>query len=245
LFYMTSTTLSTTRPIEHHDALSSYGIPAVMLNQWPDRFYHTNEDSPEKISPLMLEATGRAVLKSMEFISGLKEKDVEKFSSMAWSYMFRVLTRIYGRNQKQILEGIQAFRTRLELLKVDNYPVSIRIFIEEQLNRMKIFVESLSYLNTKYPTEKCFRDELYIPLYKYPPEWIVEKLDKDQASKWYVPGIRTLLVEFYRLASIGFKGAEIEEYLKGYYGLEHSIDLCVVKEFIRELEKMNILRIER
>ncbi|MEB3757930.1 MAG: DUF4910 domain-containing protein [Desulfurococcales archaeon] len=228
-----------------HDALSSYGIPAIMLNQWPDRFYHTNEDSPDKISPFMLEAVGRVTLETVKFISNMKEEDAERYSSMAWRYVFRVLTRIYGGDQGQILPGIRAFQTRLSLVKVEGYSASIKSFMEEQLHRMKILVESLLYLNTKYDADKCFGDESYAPLHKYPPGWIVEKLNVDLADKWYDPKIRTLLVEFYRLANNGFRGTEIEEYLKGYYGLKDSTDLCVVKDFIRELEKMNILRIVR
>ena len=228
-----------------HDALSSYGIPAIMLNQWPDRFYHTNEDSPDKISPFMLEAVGRVTLETVKFISNMKEEDAERYSSMAWRYAFRVLTRIYGRDQGQILPGIRAFQTRLSLVKVKGYSASIKSFMEEQLHRMKILVESLLYLNTKYDADKCFGDESYAPIHKYPPGWIVEKLNVDLADKWYDPKIRTLLVEFYRLANNGFRGTEIEEYLKGYYGIKDSTDLCVVKDFIRELEKMNILRIVR
>jgi hypothetical protein len=228
-----------------HDPLSSYGVPAVMINQWPDRFYHTNEDSPEKLSPFMLETVGRTTLKSMEFISNLNEENAEEYSRMAWSYMFKVLTRIYERNQDKILNGIQAFRTRLHLLNTDSYPARIKSFMDEQLDRMEVFAESLTHLNTKYPTERCFDNETYKPLYKYLPEWIVASLGKDLTAKWYDPKIRTLLVEFYRLARIGFKGDEIEEYLRGYYGLVDSKELCTVKDFIRELEKMNILRIKR
>lgn len=30
------------------------GIPCVMLGQWPDRWYHTNQDTPDKIDPAIL-----------------------------------------------------------------------------------------------------------------------------------------------------------------------------------------------
>lgn len=34
------------------------GIPSPMIIQWPDRFYHTSEDTPEKVSPQSLAASG-------------------------------------------------------------------------------------------------------------------------------------------------------------------------------------------
>jgi hypothetical protein len=36
----------------------SVGIPAPMLIHWPDRFYHTSEDTPEKVSPDSLARSG-------------------------------------------------------------------------------------------------------------------------------------------------------------------------------------------
>jgi len=34
------------------------GIPTVMIIQWPDRFYHTNADTPDKVSPASLGRAG-------------------------------------------------------------------------------------------------------------------------------------------------------------------------------------------
>jgi hypothetical protein len=34
------------------------GIPAPMLNQWPDTFYHTSADTPDKVSPASLAGSG-------------------------------------------------------------------------------------------------------------------------------------------------------------------------------------------
>ncbi|MFC1544303.1 DUF4910 domain-containing protein [Gemmatimonadota bacterium] len=34
------------------------GVPAVMLNTWPDPYYHSSEDTPDKIDPTMLKRSG-------------------------------------------------------------------------------------------------------------------------------------------------------------------------------------------
>ncbi len=36
----------------------SVGIPCPMVNQWPDKFYHTSEDTPDKVDPKMLSRVG-------------------------------------------------------------------------------------------------------------------------------------------------------------------------------------------
>jgi len=37
---------------------NSWGIPAIYLNDWPDRFIHTNADTPSKIDPTKLKRAG-------------------------------------------------------------------------------------------------------------------------------------------------------------------------------------------
>ncbi len=45
-----------------HDSFLSHGIPAVMLNQWPDTHYHTNLDDVWRIKPSMLGLAATAAL---------------------------------------------------------------------------------------------------------------------------------------------------------------------------------------
>ncbi len=44
-----------------HDIAVAMGIPAGLVNEWPDRYYHTSLDSPENLSPANLASTARAV----------------------------------------------------------------------------------------------------------------------------------------------------------------------------------------
>ena len=34
-----------------HDVYLQFGVPSVMINQWPDRFYHTDQDTLDKFDP--------------------------------------------------------------------------------------------------------------------------------------------------------------------------------------------------
>lgn len=48
-----------------HDVYVSLGIPAVMLNQWPDKYYHTSSDTLDKMSPRLVYGIGIASLSAV------------------------------------------------------------------------------------------------------------------------------------------------------------------------------------
>lgn len=51
-----------------HDIYLDFGVPAFMVNQWPDRFYHSDQDTVDKVDPTALRmiavAAGAAAYKS-------------------------------------------------------------------------------------------------------------------------------------------------------------------------------------
>ena len=88
------------RPYEagsDHDAYVVFGIPAVSLTNWPDRFYHTNLDSINKFSPsnaLRIAITALRAALTFEFNNRLKHyvsfvRESEYFSLTAPIYRIR------------------------------------------------------------------------------------------------------------------------------------------------------------
>lgn len=58
---------------------SSIGVQAVSLTQWPDRYYHTNEDTPDKSSIESFEWTGKATLETLaDAIEGISKDTASK-----------------------------------------------------------------------------------------------------------------------------------------------------------------------
>lgn len=45
------------------------GVPAVLLTHWPDNFYHTSEDSPEKVDPSELRRVGLITFASAAYLA--------------------------------------------------------------------------------------------------------------------------------------------------------------------------------
>jgi hypothetical protein len=57
---------------------SSFGIPAIYLNDWPDRYIHTNYDTPAMIDPTKLKRAAFIGAASGYFLSALTQGDAEK-----------------------------------------------------------------------------------------------------------------------------------------------------------------------
>ncbi len=53
-----------------HDIYTVWGFEALMLNEWPSKYYHTDRDSPETIDPLNLVRTTLAILLGVDIYYG-------------------------------------------------------------------------------------------------------------------------------------------------------------------------------
>ncbi|WP_297506209.1 DUF4910 domain-containing protein [Thermococcus sp.] len=71
-----------------HDVLNFFGVPAVMPITWPDRFYHSSEDSVEKLSRETIGIIGRAVLATALALAEGEENELRRF---ARAYSLKVL----------------------------------------------------------------------------------------------------------------------------------------------------------
>ena len=61
---------------------SSFGIPAIYLNQWPDRYIHTNFDTPANIDSTVLKRFAFIAAASGYFVANVGPNDAEKIASI-------------------------------------------------------------------------------------------------------------------------------------------------------------------
>nr|MBA3357479.1 hypothetical protein [Pyrinomonadaceae bacterium] len=54
---------------------SSFAIPAIYLNDWPDRYIHTNFDTPANVDPTKLKRAAFIGAASAYFLANLKPED--------------------------------------------------------------------------------------------------------------------------------------------------------------------------
>ena len=220
-----------------HDVFASYGVEAVMVNQWPDRFYHTHEDSPEKLSPAILESVALATRDSIEFLAGLNAAKAEELSKFLWKRFLLILSRQASLPNPRM--GVSYLKERISLIN-ENLKISdssLRLFVAENLERMRSFIESLEKLYPLENFECCInieRPEVRMP--PYPLEKSIRSLTYREMSLYM--NHSTLVIEFYRLVSRGMDPCQAELVLRSYYVFRRD-KLCAIKDLIVKLVKMN------
>ncbi len=155
---------------------SSIGVQAVSLTQWPDRYYHTSEDTPDKASIRSFEWIGSATLESLaEIIDGLP-KEVANATA---SRIFNGFLRYDG---DPLVKDWIAFRTYKSLEIFSKYAnvKSLMNYLKKEINfdlpkakKIKRFKGPIgdSWMNEKdkewefevlkkYPAFRDYKDEL-------------------------------------------------------------------------------------
>lgn len=92
---------------------ASIHVPALLLNQWPDRYYHSSDDTPDKSSIQSFEWVGRGVLDTLvDLASGIPD---ERAAVVAARIRAQGLTDSV-RNSDPLIRDWVARRTRTALL---------------------------------------------------------------------------------------------------------------------------------
>ncbi|ASJ02848.1 peptidase M28 [Thermococcus profundus] len=86
-----------------HDVFNFFGVPSVMPITWPDRFYHSSEDTPDKISRETLSIIGMAVLASALFLSTASGETLQRF---ARGYAMRYLGELGMERETEVAERL-------------------------------------------------------------------------------------------------------------------------------------------
>jgi len=63
-----------------HDIFNFFGIPSVMAITWPDRFYHSSEDTIDKVSGETINVIGRGVLATALALARGEKEELERFA---------------------------------------------------------------------------------------------------------------------------------------------------------------------
>jgi aminopeptidase YwaD len=112
---------------------SSFGIPAIYLNDWPDRYIHTNLDSAANIDPTKLKRAAFIGAASGYFLALMSDKDVPAISELMRSESMLIAARIRGkRAQLDQCDGGELERSAGDQLRP--FALSILRFVEDRQN---------------------------------------------------------------------------------------------------------------
>jgi hypothetical protein len=97
---------------------SSFGIPVIYLNDWPDRYIHTNFDTAANIDSTKLKRAAFIGAASGYFLAGMGEKDVLSVSNLVQAESLRIAEQIAERRvQLSECDGGELERSQLEQLQ--------------------------------------------------------------------------------------------------------------------------------
>jgi len=79
---------------------SSFGIPAIYLNDWPDRYIHTNFDTAANIDPTKLKRAAFIGAATGYFLAGIRDEQVLPLTEWIWPYNLRRIAESEARDRQ-------------------------------------------------------------------------------------------------------------------------------------------------
>ncbi|HEU4508027.1 MAG TPA: M28 family peptidase [Pyrinomonadaceae bacterium] len=76
---------------------TSFGIPAIYLNDWPDRYIHTNFDTPANVDPTKLKRAAFIGAASAYFLANVKSEDASSILTLLQSHSLRRTSTMLAR----------------------------------------------------------------------------------------------------------------------------------------------------
>jgi len=109
---------------------SSFGIPAIYLNDWPDRYIHTNFDTPANVDPTKLKRAAFIGAASAYFLANLKSEDASSILRLLQSHSLRRTATMFARRSElpaQEADTLTRFHLSQERMLVDSMERFFRI----------------------------------------------------------------------------------------------------------------------
>jgi aminopeptidase-like protein len=110
------------------------GIPSVMMIQWPDKFYHTSDDTIDKVSPKSLAKVATIAATFAYFMANAGEKEAP------W-----IASQVASREKQALSKMVQRTLDRAAVYDVDAYKVDeVRDYLKEKIEfDVEVGIEAL------------------------------------------------------------------------------------------------------
>ena len=213
-----------------HDVYLHFNTPSIMLNQWPDKYYHSDQDTIDKFDPQIAAKIAMAVGTAAYIISKNEEKG--EVENLVRSYFYEYIGRELSETPSKLLEKRQKY-----LIKT----IGKRILSQIQDEIIEKIVESVSEKEGKR------EEELYVykgPIGPISTRQLFTKLSREDLKKLRKiyekePYMRTLgnLIPLYMKKPTSLN--RLKEMIEEDYGIE--IETKILKEMIEMLIKANLI----
>lgn len=151
------------------------GIPTPMIIQWPDRFYHTDYDTPDKADPKMLWRIGTLVSTCVYLLAGASEKEI-------LSIGYKTLSRL----ERELSD--YATEDAVRMARAEN-PHDLAMAFSRALDRLdfrkEVGQKTLAHMVRFWPEEENFVKKLQerLDLYSQSVKSALEGIALDKARR--------------------------------------------------------------
>jgi hypothetical protein len=237
----------------------SFRIPAVYLNDWPDRYIHTNHDTPAMIDPTKLlraafiaGATGWVLAnldasQAAELLAVVRAQSLERTAVVIRRQAEGGPTHTLGRfhlwHERTLIDSMSRFFESPPAVKADG---------ERWVSRLETLVEGNSSRATSVAVDAALvfarRAAPKGPMSVFGYDYLRDKYGRERASKLRIGlapslwGDGAYAYEVLNLVDGRRSVQEITEMVSAIYG---PIPLDVVLEYLRALEEISVLERRR
>ncbi|MCS7386801.1 MAG: DUF4910 domain-containing protein [archaeon GB-1867-005] len=86
-----------------HDVYVQFNVPSIMINQWPDKFYHSDQDTIDKFDPQLAKIISTSIGSAIYMISKTgHEKEIQK---LVKSYFYNYIGLELSATHKELFEA--------------------------------------------------------------------------------------------------------------------------------------------
>lgn len=225
---------------------ASWGIPAIYLHDWPDRYIHTTWDTPERIDPTKLERAAFIGAASGYFLATMGTADAPEVHRAIDAGVLRRTARMNERLREL---------PRTEALNLRQFNGEHEVAVRSSIGQ---FVEVPNTLDQMKPTREVplrgdsgllfvRNPKLRGPMSVFGYDYVADKLGAERAATLKLSqysGLRggggDYMYEGLNLANGSRSALDIKNELSATYG---PVSLALVVEFLRALEKIGAVRL--
>lgn len=224
---------------------SSFGIPAIYFNDWPDRYIHTNYDTPTNIDPTKLKRAAFLAAGSVYFLSNLTQPSEPLITMMESASLKRISKVLSSQNQDAV--KFQEWYERAVFDSLEKYFA----VPQETKNRFADFItKTQSLMKSEATVSPASGDAAIVfsrnakvkgPMEVFGYNYLQDHYGSDKTKALRLPDLDKGDVYSYEVLNFvdGKRNVqEITSMLSGSYG---PISMDVVAEYLKALETIGVV----
>ncbi len=199
-------------------------IPAVSLTNWPDRYYHSSDDTVDKCSKNTLDWIGKAVLKTIYDLDNMSQEVLAQVKGKIISNHFKLVNV-----QSKLITNCVNYMTYLKLQQLSKYGD-----VEEEL--IEFFKEKIDF--NLIPSQKRKIRKNIGPI---SDSWYnIEDIKWMNQIREKIPNFRDFLDVFLNVFELGFSKEEAIIIAKAELGIEEDLK-AEVEHYLQRLKEEKLI----